>query len=60
MTTIPKNKILDFLYSTDRHVSLTKLGDWIQSYTEGQYKIVNTGNQSVIQNNSQSPLQKYA
>ncbi len=26
MTTIPKNKILDFLYSNDRHVSLKNLG----------------------------------
>ena len=60
MTTIPKNKILDFLYSTDRHVSLIKLSDWIESKTDGQYKIVNTSNQPVIQDNTPLPPQKYA
>lgn len=51
MTTIPKNKILDFLYSTDRHVSLEKLGHWIETNTDGKYKIVNTDNQSTIHSN---------
>jgi hypothetical protein len=48
MTTIPKNKILDFLYSTDRHVSLEKLGNWIENNTDGKYKIVNTDTQLTI------------
>ena len=51
MTTIRKNKILDFLYSTDRNVSLEKLGDWIENNTEGKYKIINTDNHSAIQDN---------
>ena len=38
--TIPKNKILNWLYSTDRHVSLEKLGSWIENNTDGQYKLV--------------------
>lgn len=44
--TIPKNQILNWLYSTDRHVSLEKLGSWLEDNTDGQYKIVrkNTGN----------------
>jgi len=51
MTTIRKNKILDFLYSTDRNVSLEKLGNWIENNTDGKYKIVNTDNHSAIQDN---------
>ena len=54
MTTIRKNKILDFLYSTDRHVSLEKLGNWIENNTDGRYKIVNTDNHSAIQDNIKS------
>lgn len=38
--TIPKNKILNWLYSTDRHVSLEKLGSWLENNTDGQYKLV--------------------
>ena len=54
MTTIRKNKILDFLYSTDRNVSLEKLGNWIENNTDGKYKIVNTDNYSAIQDNIKS------
>lgn len=52
MTTIPKNKILNFLYSTDRNVSLVKLGDWLEVNTDGKYKIVSTDTQtqSMIKN----------
>ena len=39
-STIPKNKILNWLYSTDRHVSLEKLGSWIENNTDGKYKLV--------------------
>lgn len=44
--TIPKNQILNWLYSTDRHVSLEKLGSWLENNTDGQYKLVrnNIGN----------------
>ena len=38
--TIPKNKILHWLYTTDRHVSIEKLGSWLEDNTAGQYKIV--------------------
>lgn len=38
--TIPKNKILDWLYSTDRNVSIEKLGLWLENNTDGQYKLV--------------------
>ena len=51
MSTITKNKILNFLYSTDRNVSLDKLSIWIENNTDGKYKIVNTDTQSIIQNN---------
>ena len=51
MTTIPKNKILDFLYSTDRNVSLEKLGNWIENNTDGKYKIVDTDNHSASHSN---------
>ena len=51
MTTIRKNKILDFLYSTDRNVSLEKLGNWIENNTDGKYKIVDTDNHSASQSN---------
>jgi hypothetical protein len=53
MTTIRKNKILDFLYSTDRHVSLEKLGNWIENNTDGKYKIINTVTQSTIHADTQ-------
>ena len=38
--TIQKNKILNWLYSTDRQVSIEKLGSWLENTTEGQYKLV--------------------
>jgi len=38
--TIQKNKILNWLYSTDRNVSIEKLGSWLENTTDGQYKIV--------------------
>lgn len=37
--TLPKNTILNFLYSTDRQVSLELLGNWLEKHTEGRYKI---------------------
>ena len=38
--TIPKNRILDWLYSTDRNVSIEKLGSWLENNTDGKYKLV--------------------
>jgi hypothetical protein len=38
--TLPKNTILNFLYSADRQVSLELLGNWLENNTGGQYKIV--------------------
>ena len=38
--TIPKHTILNWLYSTDRQVSLDKLAVWIEENTSGQYKLV--------------------
>lgn len=40
--TIPKNIILNWLYSTDRHVSLEKLGNFLEENTDGQYKLIKT------------------
>ena len=34
--TIPKNTILNWLYATDRHVSLSKLGSWLEEQTGGK------------------------
>lgn len=42
--TIRKNIILNWLYSTDMHVSLEKLGAMLENQTNGSYKLVNTGN----------------
>ena len=38
--TIPKHTILNWLYSTDRLVSLDKLAVWLEENTRGQYKLV--------------------
>jgi len=38
--TIPKNLLLNWLYSSDRNVSLDKLGKWLENNTGGQYKLV--------------------
>ena len=38
--TIQKNKILNWLYSKDRHVSIEKLGLWLENNTGEQYKLV--------------------
>ena len=39
-STIPKNLLLNWLYSTERNVSLDKLGKWLENNTGGQYKLV--------------------
>jgi hypothetical protein len=38
--TIPKNMLLNWLYSTERNVSLDELGKWLENNTSGQYKLV--------------------
>ena len=40
INTIPKHTILNWLYSTDRQVSLDKLAVWLEENTRGQYKLV--------------------
>ena len=45
--TIRKNIILDWLYSTDIHVSLEKLGAMLESQTNGRYKLINTDNNTL-------------
>jgi hypothetical protein len=44
ISTLPKNVILNWLYSADMHVSLEKLGKWLEQNTNGKYKLVNTEN----------------
>lgn len=40
--TLPKNEILNWLFLTDRQVSIEKLGKWLETATSGEYKIVRT------------------
>ena len=40
--TIPKNLLLNWLYSSEKNVSSNKLGKWLELNTNGQYKLVNT------------------
>ena len=39
-TTIPKHLLLNWLYSTDKAVSIDKLAAWLEHNTNGQYKLV--------------------
>jgi len=39
-STLPKNMILNWLYSAEMHVPLDKLGQWLENNTDGQYKLV--------------------
>jgi hypothetical protein len=38
--TIPKHLLLNWLYSTDRSVSINKLSTWLEHNTNGQCKLV--------------------
>ena len=38
--TIPKHLLLNWLYSTDKAVSIDKLAAWLEHNTSGQYKLV--------------------
>jgi len=40
--TLAKNEILNWLFLTDRQVSIEKLGQWLEDVTGGEYKIVKT------------------
>jgi hypothetical protein len=55
---LPKNIILNWLYSTDMHVSLDKLGKWLEQNTNGKYKLVDTDAQDKVVQNSNNPLYK--
>jgi hypothetical protein len=57
-STLPKNIILNWLYSTDMHVSLDKLGKWLEQNTNGKYKLVDTDAQDKVVQNSNNPLYK--
>ena len=39
-TTLPKHLLLNWLYSTDKDVSIDKLAAWLEHNTSGQYKLV--------------------
>ena len=39
---IPKHLLLNWLYSTDRSVSINKLSTWLENNTNGQCKLVRT------------------
>jgi N-acetylglutamate synthase/N-acetylornithine aminotransferase len=56
--TIPKNILLNWLYSTDRHVSIDKLGDWLENNTNGQYKLVKIDHDVQTSTNSDVTLNK--
>ena len=45
--TIAKNSILNWLYKTDRNVSLEKLGKWLEENTQGRYKLVDKQEENV-------------
>lgn len=38
--TIPKNLLLNWLYSSDRHVPLEELGKWLHLNTGGRYQLI--------------------
>ena len=57
-STLPKNIILNWLYSTDMHVSLDKLGKWLEHNTNGKYKLVDTDAWNKVMQNSNNPLYK--
>ena len=57
-STLPKNMILNWLYSADMHVSVDKLGKWLEQNTNGKYKLVDTDAQDKVVQNSNNPLYK--
>ena len=57
-STLPKNMILNWLYSADMHVSLDKLGQWLEQNTNGKYKLVDTDAQDKVVQSSNNLLYK--
>ena len=57
-STLPKNMILNWLYSADMHVPLDKLGKWLEQNTNDKYKLVDTDAQDKVVQNSNNPLYK--
>jgi len=57
-STLPKNMILNWLYSADMHVPLDKLGKWLEQNTNGKYKLVDTDAQDKGVQNSNNLLYK--
>ena len=57
-STLPKNIILNWLYSTDMHVSFDKLGKWLEQNTNGKYKLVDIDTQGSIEKSNNNPLYK--
>ncbi len=52
--TLPKNLLLNWLYSAEMHVPLDKLGKWLEQNTNGKYKLVDTD----APHNTNNPLYK--
>lgn len=57
-STLPKNMILNWLYSAEMHVPLDKLGQWLEQNTNGKYKLVDTDAQARIVQSTNNPLYK--
>ena len=56
--TIPKNILLNFLYSTDRCVSIEKLVAWLENNTNGQYRLIKTDHDVKTSTNNGIQLNK--
>jgi hypothetical protein len=56
--TLPKNMILNWLYSAEMHVPLDKLGKWLEQNTNCKYKLVNTDAQDKVVQSSNNLLYK--
>lgn len=50
--TINKSLLLNWLYLSQRNISLTELGNWIEAKTDGEYKLVKRTTMSQCSNNS--------
>ena len=57
-STLPKNMLLNWLYSADMHVSVDKLGKWLEQNTNGKYKLVDTDAQDKVVQSSNNLLYK--
>jgi len=57
-STLPKNMILNWLYSAEMHVPLDKLGKWLEQNTNGKYKLVDTDAQDKVVKSSNNLFYK--